>query len=642
MERMDMRTTTDSTEEKTQPALSEKTKKPDGIQDILLQEKHDRRLLSYVPDKELLRSNVDRRGGKSLQDFNGKVSDYIKSVQSGIRYEVNYAVSVLVKGEKKEKFTCQGIDISTTGILLQMTDESQQKLLQNAKTIRLEFEIEQGSMPEGYEMKVKVPAKLVRSVKTEDGKILCGMVFEKTLAEYATRRKDNYMLTMASVLLFFIVGFIMLMRAESIIYFEFNKWLYLYSIIAAAFLLSRYLFGAFYRSVPIDKDYTPGVTIIIPCFNEEKWIQRTILSCVNQDYPIDKLEVIVVDDCSNDRSVEQIKKTIEMLEKEDTHYNIRGRVSYIVQPQNAGKREALCAGAKVAKHELVVFVDSDSFLDPFAIRNLVQPFKDPKMGGVAGRTDVANTYTNALTKMQSVRYYIAFRVMKAAEAYFDGVTCLSGPLSCYRKQIILDNMDAWLNQKFLGQKATFGDDRSMTNFVLRKYRTSYQDTAVCSTIVPNQHKVFLKQQMRWKRSWLRESIMASRFMWRKEPFMALFFYIGLIVPVAAPVVVLYNLIYVPITQRIFPTTFLVGILLMSLIMSAVQLLLRRSSTWIYGMLFCIYYEAVLLWQMPVAWVTFWKSTWGTRMTPEDIKEEERKKEKKKEKLEKKEKSHGAR
>ncbi len=601
-------------------------RKKKEVQDILLQEKKDRRMLSYVPDKQKARSNVDRRGGRSLEDFEGNVADYIKSIQSGIRYQVDYQVQVTVKtGRKKQRFICKGIDVSTTGILLRMEEEQQQKLLQEAERIVLHFEILPGSMPEGYEMTVKIPAKLARAVRTTEGALLCGMVFEKTLAQYEARRKDSYMLTIASALIFFIVAFIMMMRAESIIYFKFNKWLYLYSIIAAAFLLSRYLFGALYRPVPIDKDYTPGVTIIIPCFNEEEWINRTIMSCVNQDYPCDKLEVIVVDDCSNDHSVEKIRETIETLEKEDSHYEIRDRVSYIVQPQNKGKRDALCEGAKMAKHDLIVFVDSDSFLDPFAIRNLVQPFQDPRMGGVAGRTDVANTYTNALTKMQSVRYYIAFRVMKAAEAYFDGVTCLSGPLSCYRKEIIIDNMDAWLNQKFLGQKATFGDDRAMTNFVLRHHRTSYQDTAICSTIVPNRHKVFLKQQMRWKRSWLRESIMAARFIWRKEPFMALFFYIGLVVPVAAPVVVLYNLVYVPVTQRIFPTTFLVGLFLMSLIMSMVQLLLRRSTTWLYGMLFCIYYEAVLLWQMPVAWVTFWKSTWGTRMTPEDLKEQERKK-----------------
>ena len=76
---------------------------------------------------------------------------------------------------------------------------------------------------------------------------------------------------------------------------------------------------------------------------------------------------------------------------------------------------------------------------------------------------MANTYTNSLTKMQSVRYYIAFRIMKAAEGYFDAVTCLSGPLSCYRKDLVLAHKEAWLHQTFLGQKATFGDDRSMTN-----------------------------------------------------------------------------------------------------------------------------------------------------------------------------------
>ena len=133
--------------------------------------------------------------------------------------------------------------------------------------------------------------------------------------------------------------------------------------------------------------------------------------------------------------------------------------------------------------------------------------------------------------------------------------------------------------------------------------------------------------MRWKRSWLRESLMAGAYMWRKEPFSAILFYIGLVVPIAAPIVVVYNLIWIPITHRVFPTTFLVGILLMSLLMSAAQMLLRKSSTWLWGMLFCLYYEAVLLWQMPIAWVTFWKSTWGTRMTPEDVKAARKKAEK---------------
>jgi hyaluronan synthase len=217
--------------------------------------------------------------------------------------------------------------------------------------------------------------------------------------------------------------------------------------------------------------------------------------------------------------------------------------------------------------------------------------------------------------------------MKAAEGYFEAVTCLSGPLSCYRKSLVLKYKDEWLEQRFLGQKATFGDDRSMTNFILRHNRTGYQDRAVCHTIVPNTYSVFLKQQMRWKRSWLRESLIAASFMWKKEPFMALSFYMGMVVPIAAPLIVLYNLIYIPIAHRVFPTTFLLGLLMMSLMMSMAQLYLRRSSTWLFGMWFCLYYEAVLLWQMPVAWVTFWKSTWGTRMTSADIAEAAKKAEK---------------
>ena len=257
-------------------------------------------------------------------------------------------------------------------------------------------------------------------------------------------------------------------------------------------------------------------------------------------------------------------------------------------------------------------MDSDSFLEPDAIRQLVQPMKDPKMGGVAGRTDVANTYTNHLTKLQAVRYYVSFRIMKAAEAYFDSVMCLSGPLSCYRLEYVREVFDKWLHQTFMGQKATFGDDRSLTNYIVEHHRTYYQDTAICSTIVPNRHKVFLKQQMRWKRSWLRESLKAGKFMWKKEPLMSIFFYFGLLIPLIAPFIVIYNLVYIPLTLHVFPTTFLLGLLMMALMMSFAQLILKKSTLWAYGLLFCLYYEFVLLWQMPWAWLTFWVSDWGTR------------------------------
>lgn len=596
-------------------------------QEILFEEKQDRRLLSHVPDATGKRSNYSRRGAVDTlrtEDY----AQYEQDAKSGQRYLVDYPVTIhLSNGSVME---ARAVDISTTGILVQIpTTDGQEPSFD--KDVKLTFEIVPGSLPEGYEMKVKkLPALVARKFRKDTGEILFGIEFKTTLAEYAAKNRRDYRLWTATFFLAVIAFIIVLMRAESVIYFKFNRWLYLYSIIAAMFLLTRYLFATFYRPVRIDPNYTPGVSIIIPCFEEEEWIQRTVHSCINQDYPVDKLEVIVVDDCSKDHSAERVEEIIAKLKEADTGdhaYRVAERIRFFRQSANLGKRDAMARGAREARHELLVFVDSDSFLDPFAVRNIVQPFKDKEMGGVSGRTDVANTYTNALTKMQAVRYSIAFRVMKAAEGYFDAATCLSGPLSCYRRDLVLKYMDAWLNQRFLGQKATFGDDRSMTNFILRHNRTTYQDSAVCMTIVPRSYKVFLRQQMRWKRSWLRESLIAARFMWKKEPFMALSFYMGVLVPIAAPVIVLYNLFYVPIMHRVFPTSFIIGMLMMSLLMSMAQLFIRRSTTWIYALWFCLYYEAVLLWQMPVAWVTFWKTTWGTRMTAADVEELKRKQEK---------------
>ncbi len=592
---------------------------PKEIAEVLLVEKPDRRLLHKVPDSEGFRTNQDRRRAE-VGEKASTVGDFIESEKGGRRYLVDYEVDIKYSGGGlNHKATVRGIDISTTGMLLELPRKLAQDLRQTEQ-INLKFDISPGSMPEGYEMKVDLPAKIVRLAKTSDGKIYCGVKFLQTLAEYATKKKNWYMVSAAAIFLFFTVLCIILLRVESVLYFKFNKYLYLYSIIAATFLLTRYFLASFYRPVPIDINFTPGVTIVIPCFNEEEMIQRTILGCINQDYPLDKLEVIVIDDYSNDNSFEKIKEIVEELKIREQRYDIENRLHYMRQKKNAGKREAMAVGALRAKHELLVFVDSDSFLDPYAIRNLVQPFKDEEMGGVSGRTDVANTYTNSLTKMQAVRYYIAFRIMKAAESYSDAVTCLSGPLACYRKELVLKNLDAWLNQTFLGERATFGDDRSLTNFLLRHNRTGYQDTAICSTIVPSTHRVFLRQQMRWKRSWLRESLIAARFMWKKEPIMALSFYMGLLIPIASPVIVIYNLIYIPIVHRVFPFTFMIGITLMALMMSMAQLFLRKSSTWSFGLLFVLYYEVVLLWQMPIAWLTFWKSTWGTRLTTADLAE----------------------
>lgn len=611
------------------------TRKEKQTVEIFPHSKSDRRILSYVPDPTYRRQQTDRRGalGSASDEPIDKKGSYLhinEMVETGQRYHAQFKVKIHTKKRNKKynrALKVKSADLSVTGILLKISREAARNIIIGQK-VTLEFNIPSGTLQEGYESRVKIKAKAIRFTKQkelfpDEEYEYVAFQFEIPLTRYFTKKKWFSEITIASLFMGFIVLLIMLMRVQSIIYFKYDIVLYSYSLLTATYLLSRYLFSAFYRSVPVDSKFTPGVSVIIPCFNEETWIQKTIVSCLNQDYPLDKLEVIVVDDCSNDDSVQRIEEIITALKKERTNFNIKGRLKFIKLEENSGKRIALARGVEVAKHELVTFVDSDSFLHPSAIRNIVQPFRDSKMGGVTGRTDVENKWTNYITKMQAVRYYVAFRIMKAAESVFDAVTCLSGPISCYRKDLVLKYRKAWLNQRFLGHPATFGDDRSMTNFILRHNRTVYQDSAVCSTIVPSKYHVFLRQQMRWKRSWLRESLIAASYMWRKEPFQALSFYAGLIVPVLAPLVVIFNLIIVPFEYNKFPAVFIMGLLLMSFLMSFVYLLLRKSHIWIYGFVFCLFYEVILLWQMPVACVTFWKSTWGTRKTKQDIAEENR-------------------
>ena len=555
--------------------------------------KNDRRLAPDIPDRGPSRRGVYQR------------------------YEAQIQVAVLDLSEETKPIYCLSEDLSSSGMLLHWPPDASIPDIGDKFVLR--FTMPPGTLPEGYESRVRISADVVRLVGDENDEKKVAVKFSRDLDRYLRLRKW-LRLAIISILLLGLSGYtVAYMRQESLFYFMFDVPVFAYGLVASVFLVSRFIFSFFYRNVPVDPSFTPGVTIVIPCFNEEEWIEKTIQSAINQDYPPEKIEVILVDDGSTDKSMERVHHIEEQIRKE-----LSGdRFVVVEQPYNMGKRHALAAGALRAKFELLVFVDSDSFLEPNAVREVVQPFRDPKMGAVSGRTEVQNKWTNSLTKMQAVRYYVAFRFIKAAESVFDGVTCLSGPLACYRKDLVLHYLDEWLNQKFFGYPATFGDDRSLTNYILAHHRTGYQDAAVCSTIVPSNMRTFIRQQMRWKRSWLRETLRASSFMWRKEPFMALSFYIGFLLPVLAPLVVIRTMVVIPLELGLFPYKYLVGILVTSMLMSASYLLFKRSNLWPYGIVFCAFYLAVLLWQLPVAMFTFWKSEWGTRNTSADVAAQEK-------------------
>jgi hyaluronan synthase len=220
-----------------------------------------------------------------------------------------------------------------------------------------------------------------------------------------------------------------------------------------------------------------------------------------------------------------------------------------------------------------------------------------------------------LTRMQAVRYFVAFRVVKAAESVFNAVTCCSGCFSAYRREAILPHLDWWEHQSFLGIPSTFGDDRSLTNCVLRRWKVRYDSRAVSHTAVPTAFRQFMKQQLRWKRSWTRESLIVASFIWRKHPVAAVVTYVGMFLPLVAPVVAVRSLAWQPVVEGAgVPLVYLVGVLSMAVAYGLYYAARhpRYDTLWVYGVAFCFFYVAFLLWQTYYAMLTVRTASWGTR------------------------------
>jgi hyaluronan synthase len=380
--------------------------------------------------------------------------------------------------------------------------------------------------------------------------------------------------------------------------------LLVYGLVVVALIAARFLLSLPYRA-PRDAGLEPHVAIVMPAFNEEEAIARSLRSLLTLDYPPEKLELVAVNDGSTDDTLAQIRHVAAQ----------EPRVRVIDLGHNQGKRAAMAAGIRVTGADILAFVDSDSTLEPDALRRIVQGFADPKVGAICGHADVANVDDSWLTRMQVVRYFVAFRVVKAAESLFNCVTCCSGCFSVYRRAAILPHLDGWERQTFLGAAATFGDDRALTNLVLRDWRVKYAADAVSHTAVPSTLRQFLRQQLRWKRSWTRESLLLARFAWRKHPLASIQIYAGTVISLIAPIVAIRSLLWMPLLGgRGAPLVYLGGLYAMSLAYGLYYVVRRRryDPRWIYGIAFCGFYIVFLLWQTYWAILTARSSDWGTR------------------------------
>lgn len=384
-------------------------------------------------------------------------------------------------------------------------------------------------------------------------------------------------------------------------YFWYQPWINLYSVTVGVFIMSRFLLAIFYMP-PRDVGYEPTVAVVVACRNEADCIEQTIDRIYSGGYPRDKLEVVAVNDGSTDNTL------AEMMRTQGRHHSL----VVVNFEENKGKRHGMAAGAVLAKNDILVFVDSDSFLLPGAIRKVVQGLADPTVAAVSGHTDVENVAVNILTKMQDVRYFVSYRVMKAAESIFGAVSCCPGCFSAYRKALVLNVLDQWLHQRFLGRQATFGDDRSLTNFLLRDYRVLYDSEALATTIVPEHWGKYIRQQCRWKRSWIRELFVAGRFLWRKHPIASISWYAMTILPLIAPLVMFNALVIGPFVTGRPASFYLGGVLLVTLIWGLYYLEKTGRPHWWTAFVFTVTYIFFFSWQGYYGMVTMRETGWGTR------------------------------
>jgi cellulose synthase/poly-beta-1,6-N-acetylglucosamine synthase-like glycosyltransferase len=310
-------------------------------------------------------------------------------------------------------------------------------------------------------------------------------------------------------------------------------------------LMNRYVVGSALRRIRGAKfdetrtDYEPTVAIVVPLFNEGEGIYRTVLSLLQQQYPPEKLEIVVVDDCSTDDSLAWAHRAAEG----------RPQVRVIASPQNQGKRKAINLGVRSTEAEIIVSVDSDVVVDPQAVRQLVARFVSPEIAAVGGRTFVVNRGDNWLTKMVEVKFYFAQEWLKDLERTFRSVMCLSGCLTAYRRHVLLELEPILENRAILGVPIKYGEDRFLTRQIVKAgYQTVFTTAAYCETAAPRNLPAYFSQQLRWRRSNLVDLLSGMTHAWRLHPVVTLHYLLLLAVLLAYPAVIVHGLL----TDELFP------------------------------------------------------------------------------------------
>lgn len=341
------------------------------------------------------------------------------------------------------------------------------------------------------------------------------------------------------------------------------------------------------------------ISVIIPYYNEKVDIlKKTIQSCIDSK---GNKEIIVVDDGSSDKAIaSKIKIEFGSL------------IKFVRYEANLGKRKAQAVGVKCADGEFIVTVDSDTVIDNKALVTLISPMLAKKeVGATTGNVEVLNLKENLLTRMIASRYWNAFNVERKSLSGFGIVTCCSGVLSAYRAELFKSLIPLYTGQRFLGEECTYGDDRHLTNLVLeRKYRIEYVEEAVCYTEVPSSMKQFIKQQLRWKKSFIRESIITLRYAFKHSFLLPIEVLFNLLIPFMGLAIRLS----IVMSMILFPHYILLFIASVSTvaIIRNFFMFVDRKDLALYSIPYAFIHEFVIFWLYFIAIFKLKDKSWGTR------------------------------
>ncbi len=373
-------------------------------------------------------------------------------------------------------------------------------------------------------------------------------------------------------------------------------------------MLVRTLFWMRYRPFAmVQAAEAPFMTVVIPAYNEGAMVKVAIASVAGADYPRERLQIVAVDDGSTDDTWRHIERVAQ---------RFPGLVEAVRLERNQGKRAALAEGFRRARGEIVVTVDSDSEIERQTLASIAGPFRDPRVGAVAGKVVVRNRRAGLIPRMLHVRFVLSFDFLRSAQSFFRTVYCCPGALAAYRMSAVREVLPQWEQQRFLGTSCTYGEDRAMTNFILGAgYDTVYQRTAVVHTVVPETYVRLCKMYLRWDRSYIREEFHFGRVVWKRPAvWRALAMYESTVTNLRFPVA--YLSIGLMIAHVVSDPTALLRMLVAIMVVSLIYVLyyLRSERSWdfVFGILYAYFSFFALIWIFPYAALTLRARGWLTR------------------------------